>query len=34
MLSLLNQGLTQTDIAKRIGISQSRVAQIKKFSSA
>jgi len=34
VLSLLNQGLTQTDVAKRIGISQSRVAQIKKFSSA
>jgi len=34
VLSLLNQGLTQTDVAKRIGISQSRVAQIKKLSSA
>jgi len=28
--SLLNQGLTQTEVAKRIGISQSRIAQIKK----
>lgn len=33
VLSLLNQGLTQTDVAKRIGISQSRVAQIKKLSA-
>lgn len=28
--SLLDQGLTQTEVARRIGISQSRVAQIKK----
>ena len=33
VLTLLNQGLTQTEVAKRIGISQSRVAQIKKLSS-
>lgn len=30
VLSLLDQGLTQTEVAHRIGISQSRVAQIKK----
>lgn len=33
VLSLLNQGLTQTEVAKRIGVSQSRVAQIKKLLS-
>lgn len=33
VVTLLNQGLTQTEVAKRIGISQSRVAQIKKLSS-
>nr|WP_312988931.1 sigma factor-like helix-turn-helix DNA-binding protein [Comamonas koreensis] len=32
VLSLLSQGLTQVEVAKRIGISQSRVAQIKKSS--
>ncbi|SIO59841.1 sigma factor-like helix-turn-helix DNA-binding protein [Paraburkholderia phenazinium] len=32
VLSLLNQGITQVEVAKRIGISQSRVAQIKKSS--
>ncbi len=31
--SLLGQGLTQTEVAQRIGISQSRVAQIKKTST-
>ncbi|WP_139172600.1 sigma factor-like helix-turn-helix DNA-binding protein [Onishia taeanensis] len=30
VLALLNQGLTQVEVAKRVGISQSRVAQIKK----
>ena len=30
VISLLSQGLTQTETARRIGISQSRVAQIKK----
>lgn len=34
VISLLDQGLTQTEVAKRIGISQSRVAQIKKAFSA
>ncbi|MGT0190708.1 helix-turn-helix domain-containing protein [Burkholderia pyrrocinia] len=29
---LLNQGITQVEVAKRIGISQSRIAQIKKSS--
>ncbi|MGG7605036.1 sigma factor-like helix-turn-helix DNA-binding protein [Massilia sp. BKSP1R2A-1] len=33
VLSLLDQGLTQMEVARRIGISQSRVAQIKKSSS-
>ena len=33
VVSLLNQGLTQMEVAKRIGISQSRVAQIKKLAS-
>lgn len=28
VFALLDQGLTQTDVAKRIGISQSRVAQL------
>lgn len=32
VLSLLSQGVTQVEVAKRIGISQSRVAQIKKSS--
>lgn len=32
VLSLLSQGVTQAEVAKRIGISQSRVAQIKKSS--
>lgn len=30
VFALLDQGLTQTDVSKRIGISQSRVAQLKK----
>ncbi|WP_407070866.1 sigma factor-like helix-turn-helix DNA-binding protein [Stenotrophomonas maltophilia] len=30
VLSLLGQGVTQVEVAKRVGISQSRVAQIKK----
>ena len=30
VFALLDQGLTQTDVAKRIGISQSRVAQLNK----
>lgn len=33
VFALLDQGLTQTDVAKRIGISQSRVAQLKKERS-